>query len=349
MILGIPSLMAARGGAGSALGPIFTRAITIDHAQVPSTQTDFPVTFNFTDTTFKTVANGGHVQNFNGYDIGFFSDSAGATPLKWDMDRYTATSGEVIVHVKIGSVSSTSDTVFYIRYGNPTIVTDQSDPTNVWTNNFRGVWHLKDGTTLTLTESTSGAFTLTNNAGVTAATGQIDGAAGFAAASSQYLSNASIGIGTSATFSAWFKATTFAQNFAGLMCMRGATGYFLINISNSGFTSWEINANADINLSSTQQLSTGTWYYLTLTYDSSAGLKAYVNATRSGGTGTANGNINTDPTTINIGRDPFGTRYTDGVIDEPRMANVARSADWITCEYNNQKAGSTFLTLGAES
>jgi hypothetical protein len=55
--------------------------MTVNHALVPSTQTNFTVSVSVTDPALKTVANGGHVANANGYDIGFYADS-GTTKLR---------------------------------------------------------------------------------------------------------------------------------------------------------------------------------------------------------------------------------------------------------------------------
>src|SRR5204863_1636661 len=48
------------------------RQMTIDHTKVPSTQSNFTVLVNVTDPALKTIVNGGHVANANGYDIGFY-------------------------------------------------------------------------------------------------------------------------------------------------------------------------------------------------------------------------------------------------------------------------------------
>ncbi len=40
--------------------------------------------------------------------------------------------------------------------------------------------------------------------------------------------------------------------------------------------------------------------------------------------------------------------YFSGLVDEVRISNVARSADWITTEYNNQSAPASFYTVGSE-
>ena len=41
--------------------------------------------------------------------------------------------------------------------------------------------------------------------------------------------------------------------------------------------------------------------------------------------------------------------FFPGSVDEARISNVARSADWVMTEYNNQSSPSTFYTLGAEN
>lgn len=320
--------------------------ISINAAQVPSTQTDFPVLVSQTDARFKTTGNGGHVANSSGFDIRPYSDAALTTALSYELERYNASSGEVIMWVKVASLSS-STTPIYLGYGDTNLNSDGSS-TATWSNNFRGVWHLKDGSTLTLTDSTSGGFTLTNNNTATATTGQIDGAVSIVRTSTQFLSNATIGLGTAVTYSCWVNPTTFPADNPGIMCTRGATGYCLMYISSAGGNlSIQVKATADVSKLGFATLTTGSWQHVALTYDSSAGLYGYRNATQSTNA-AANGNLNTDPTTINIGRDSFGPHYYDGLIDEPRIANVARSADWITTEYNNQNDLTAFETLGAE-
>ena len=45
--------------------------------KVPSTQSNFTVLVSLSDLALKTVANGGHVANANGYDIGSFTPTPG--------------------------------------------------------------------------------------------------------------------------------------------------------------------------------------------------------------------------------------------------------------------------------
>jgi hypothetical protein len=63
----------------------------------------------------------------------------------------------------------------------------------------------------------------------------------------------------------------------------------------------------------------------------------------SDGTGTFSSGLSTR----NANR-TFGDSLS-GILDEIRISNTARSADWITTEYNNQSATSTFYTMGAQT
>ncbi len=194
------------------------RPLTIDHTKVPSTQSNFTALVSLSDPALKTVANGGHVANANGYDIGFYADSGGTTKLKWEVEKYDGVTGNLIAWVKIPSVSSSTDTVFYLMYGDSSINTNQSDPPNTWDLNFKAVWHLGNGSTLSLNDSTSNGSSLANVGATGATTGKISGGAGPFNGTSQCLkTTSSINLGTNkVTLSAWVNITGYSSNFAAL-------------------------------------------------------------------------------------------------------------------------------------
>ena len=166
---------------------------------------------------------------------GFTPTPGGVTKLKWQVEKYDGTTGNLIAWVKIPSVSSSSDTVFYLMYGNSSINTDQSDPPNTWDANFKGVWHLRDGITLSGADSTSLGNTLAVNS-ATANSGLIDGAA--SAGTGQSLGRGSTTNNSAiATVSAWVKATTATGRIAGLD-QNGSTHSqeIAINASNKAVT-----------------------------------------------------------------------------------------------------------------
>jgi hypothetical protein len=324
--------------------------ITVNSAQVPSSQTDFPMLFNTVDNRLRTVGNGGHVQNANGYDIRPYTDSGLTTAITgYELERYNASTGEVVMWVKRSSI--TTGTVTYLAYGDSGISTDDSSSTT-WSSSYFSVQHFRDGTTLSLVDSVTTSRNLINNNTVTAGTGQIDGAASFANASSQYLE---IGTGPSAsaiTVSGWVNATSLPNTYNSMLGQGGSnTNYTVVNVKSNGKLRMQVPCNVFLNYDGTgsHTLSTGTWYYLTLTYDSTNGLIGYVNAA-SDNTVAANGNFTGSGIVYFVGANRLFTpaNFWDGLIDEVHFATTARSADWITTEYNNQNAPGTFYTFGAE-
>ncbi len=329
--------------------------ISINSAQVPSTQTDFPVLVSVTDARFKSVANGGHCQT--NFDVRPYTDTTLSTAITgYELERYNASTGEVVMWVKVSSLTSSS-TPFVLAYGNSSLTTDGSS-TGTWSNGFDGVYHLKDGTTLNVNSAT-GSNNGTNHNTVTATTGQIDGAGSFASASTQYVD---CGTGfvpgggiTAFTLSAWVKATSFPNAYNSVIGWGGASRNMFLFVKSTGKLACGFVTTGPTQIiydgSGSHTLSTGTWYYLTVTGIGTGGLIGYVNAASDGTASSASGVLGGTFST-RIGSDPaVSTREWNGVIDEARVSTnsgVVRSPNWITTEYNNQSAPGTFETLGTE-
>jgi len=329
----------------------FYHSLTIDHTQVSATLSNYPVLVNFTDANLATVANGGHVTSSSGFDIGFFSDTGANNKLNWEIERYTATTGEVVAWVKLPTVNSgPPNTVFYIFYGDSTITTDQSTPTGVWDADFMGVYHMKDGSTLSVLDSTT-QHNGTNN-GATAGAGEIDGCGSFASASSQYIDLGSAMNPQKITLQAWANGTTFPNAYNAVVARVGASSFSYIFVKSTGKLAMGVVVGAGINVTydgtGSNTLSAGTWYNLFLTYDGTT-LTGYVNGS-SDATATQSGLINTASTPMSIGRDPFNSgRLFNGLIDEVRISDLARSSAWISAEYTFHKQNTTVVIHGNQT
>jgi hypothetical protein len=174
----------------------------IDNTQVQGSadHTNFPVLVSFTDPSFATISNSGYVTNSNGYDI-VFTSSDGLTQLDHELTNYDPITGQVSAWVRFPSLSTASDTYFFIYFGNPSVSSDLST-NSTWSNEFSGVYHLDNGSN----DATSNANNCTDYA-VSYTTGvtQIDGSSVFDT-SSDYLScgnNSSISPSSAITVSAW--------------------------------------------------------------------------------------------------------------------------------------------------
>ncbi len=349
------------------------RLITVNPVKVTADLTDYPVLINGTYAYLANVANGGDVENINGYDIIFVSDPNSQTALlDWEIEKYDPVTGNIQVWVKVPNVSNTDPTLFYMWYGNAAISTFQGDAEGVWKSEFIGVWHLDgpaDGGTIPSGEdSTSnhndGSPQPTSESSVV---GQIDGGAAFsgggggivvAADATLYLQSFSLG--------GWVKPTSIG-GFGFDIQLFACSGTDSTLGSNGGVGSgWAIQAlapgpNHQIRfryfdganqsyVSSTGTLTNGVQYFLTFTWSSTTGqFQIYED-------GVLVDTISTGTTPIQyLGSDfamgGFSTGVTGGFasnMDEIRLLSGVQTAGWIETEYNNEFDPSTFYEISPE-
>lgn len=327
----------------------YYRSITVNHLKVStSDQSNFPVLVSGTYSYLATEANGGKVKNANGYDIGFYSNTDCSTgKLDWETSKYTATTGEVIYWVRIPTLSSTVDTVFYLCYADAGISTDQSNKTGVYDANYKGVWHLSDGTTLTATDSTSNADNGTIT-GATATTGPtyLDGAANFAD-NTQYIqvTGRTFANAQPATISCWvYVASLAAKTIIG--GSNNALGSMLgIRLDSTGHVYGTRTGFSDFT-KSTGTITAGVWNSIAFVWDGSGNITYYINGANAG-TATTTQNP-TQPTDL-FGKTNSYTEPLVGKLDEVRFSFTNRSAGWIATEYNSESDPTTFYTVGTET
>jgi hypothetical protein len=100
----------------------YSQSITISSAYIPATVTNVPIFL--TDQNFSNdflTLNGPRAPNSSGSDIRFFSDSGLNTPIAFDLIYFTPNANpantEVGIVVNVPSLSSTSNTVIYVGWG----------------------------------------------------------------------------------------------------------------------------------------------------------------------------------------------------------------------------------------
>jgi hypothetical protein len=343
-------------------GYSYCRPITIDHTKVPNTdQTNFPLLISGTYSYLATVANGGNVQNANGYDIIFTSDQTGTTTYNFERESYAASSGAVNFWVQIPNVSHTTDTTFYVQYGNVSVVTDQQNAAGTWDSNYKAVYHLNSS----LNDSTSNTANLSNHSATSAAAMFANGES-FNSGSTAYIYKTTPPMTAidNFTMSMWAKPNSSTTTYIFLANGPDTTdntignGYSFGCYAASGTQHWIVRYPQGGGGWMTDGHDTGvncstSWTYLTLTRTSGTS-QMYVNGVAKGSTWataprapanlfSAGGSIWANPYTTNSN----WHFNIDGKMDEIRLSTTPRSADWITTEYNNQNSPSTFYTIGS--
>ena len=351
----------------------FARSVTVDESLCGTgDSTNFPVLFHGTYSYLATVANGGKVQHASGYDIGFFSDAGLTTPLDWEVVEYNATTGYIEAHVRIPTLSASTDTVFYLAYGDSGISTFQGDVAGTWDSNFKLVAHMPDGTTLAADDSTSNGNDGTVT-GAVAATGKVGGAARFDGSGDKidFGSPSSLDSMTALTLETWVRRDTISGS---------ADDYLLSKAwdSGSGYGGWAlyVRRNSDatngnkvlfssawtgstfetaIWRGTTQINTTTAWYRVVVTYDGSSSANdpiIYINgaAETIAEPQSPSGTLKSDSSNnVLAGDSLYGSAVLDGYLDEVRISNVVRSASYVVASYNNQVSPSTFYAVGSEA
>jgi RHS repeat-associated protein len=322
---------------------------------VPNTdQTNFPVLVSGTYPYLATTAHGGGVTNSSGYDIIFTSDSAGLDVLPFERESYSPTTGAVVYWVEIPTLSHTTDTTFYMFYGNSSITTDQSNKNGVWDGNYQGVWHLQE-TSGRQHDSTSNG---NNSTGVSvttegSATGKIGGADQFTGSHPDHVDLPNISLTSAFTLQFWIYPTSYTdydRMFSKAFSTKTAPWYdYGVTLDTAASQKLDLgidHAGTLQQLTSAGVLPLNQWTYVDGTYDGS-NLRIYINGVLDS-TQAASGSIDAVSQPTELG---YNTVYTPqsftGNLDEARISSVARSADWIAAEYNNESNPAAFYSLAA--
>jgi hypothetical protein len=336
----------------------YRKRITFDPALVSGSSdlVNFPALINITsDNDLRTVANSGHVEQTNGYDIIFTADD-GVTKLDHQLERYTNTTGELVAWVRIPNLSTTYSTTIYMYYGNTAISADQSVNTT-WASAYKGVWHLNNNV---FTDGTSNGNNGTNSGSTNTTTAKIAGGRVFGGADGNYLqvglSGMSSGSGNGSV-SLWGRITTYETStyFFGETSTQDGSYNNRIQLYTGNAT-----GRLDLGLGGNHTLQTGiqtlalnTWYHIALTWSTTGSgtgnYSVFVNGAQLGASTYTNFTaIHTSGDLGNDGNAGQRDEAITGHIDEVHTTNTTLSSGWIQTEYNNQNSPSTFYSVSAE-
>ena len=346
------------GGGGTLSGWSYRQAITINHANVLTTdQTNFPVLVNLAGNTGLQ----NHAQA-SGNDI-LFTASDGTTLLTYEREKYVSGTGALVAWVKIPILSHTSDTVVYMYYGNSG-APDQQNAAAVWDTNYKGVWHLNQtptGAAGDIVDSTGGdnGTSQTIAAGAQAA-GKIGGSLTLSGTNNYISTATSFANPQTVMLEAWVKTTTTnGYKVVGFEVNQTGTGsgtydrhIYFDTTGHANFGTY--NGGAQV-AASTNVLNDGQWHFLVGYRDNAAAtIGLYVDGVLQATTASSTAQNFTGWYRIGGYKTSGwpglgGDGYFAGSVDEIKLSHFVRSAGWIKTEYTNQVSPATFYSIGSEA
>jgi len=336
----------------------YYQPITVSQANVTGTLTDFPLLVSITNDNPVFAR-----AKADGSDI-FFLSSDLVTRLSYEKEKYDPANSNLIYWVKIPTLYSDQDTVFYMYYGS-TMSDTQNAPTNTWSDGYRLVHHLAE------TSAGPGDYDdhldsspygnhgevpgLTNDVIMTAA-GQIDGARYFdgSTVGPVYCSNSlSLQVANAGfSVSGWCEAIPY--NALGWIVTKGKgasthpdNGWAVVHSSNGRIY---FDVNTEVGRYIADMLYPATRYFFYAEYDGSGTMTLRVKTPTFDDTDD-NKNVTGTISEIRpllIGNSTLQSYPFDGIIDEIRVSDRVRSSAWFDASYNSQNDPDDFLTFGDE-
>jgi len=332
----------------------YRKQITINHTQVAGNLENFPVLIDTIDPDLmKARANGGDFLFMNGAGV--------ASKLYHDLDLFEQSTGTLVAWVKIPQLSSETDTMIYLYYGNPSSL-NMSYPAKVWGEKYETVYHLSESPTTPVHDSSGN-----NNNGVAqgsmTSSDLIQGKVGTCYSFDgidDFISfddfTSSLNLGAC---SAWVQ--TMAN---GPMAVWGEGSssstkpYLQLGKGEDGELSYARDVyGTDSNFQGRKEvgMNDGAWHYIVW---SSSGTSNHfffdgVEVMLNWQDGQNPGGIwfndqNTDTTSLGVLHRSYNDALWDGLLDEIHISNVPFSAHWIATEYANQNNPEGFYTIGPE-
>jgi len=326
--------------------------ITIDHNDVSSDLTDFPVLIYLGDASgknnedvtfvFNELASDGDCEKIA------VTTSDNTTQCYVEIEKWDTSNKQAWLWVKVPNISSTADTDLYLYYdqnqaNNTNYVGDtvSAPAQNVWDSSYKAVYHLqgdpatptsnKDSTVNQNNPTFNGSMTLDNQV-----TGEIDGSIDFDG-DDDFISVAnseSLNFTNSLTIEAWIRLNSFGSGTDVDIILRkgedNPNNYQLaINDQKLALTIEEDDGEG---LNSSASLSTMTWYYVAGTWNGTT-RKVYIDGLENG-SGSKTGSIAPDNRTVYVGG-RASADFSSGIIDEVRASATSRNEAWIKASYES--------------
>lgn len=328
------------GTVSSAPSFAHNRALPIPTSVTNTNLSNFTMVVQGTIPGLATIANGGFVNSSVGNDIVFSSNNLGSSLLNWELESYDPTTGTIVAHVKIPTISSSTTTTVYMLYGNSSISSFQGGASgSAYDGNYAQVNHFSEnltgaGQTVSDFSGNSNNLTSVGTWSGQSVAGKIGNGISLLALNGDYFNMSSFSLTGDFTIEGWFYVTDVSQNCVGF---GNSTGSQSENWFGSAYRLF--NGSGDMIVDGTNT-TINTWTHLAITRSGSS-LTVYHNGVIAG-----TGASTSTPLFNQLGR--TATQVTSDIrYDERRRSTIARSSQWIGAQVSN--VNGTWPIIGAQN
>ena len=325
--------------------------ITVNGDEVKANINNFPVYF---DLNLLDGSNFFDRVKSDGSDLRV-TDYSGDTELPFELVKLDTTNNGGELHFKVdGTLFFGSDTTFYLYYGNGDASayarTDTYGSDNVWTENYRAVYHFAESPTSAVLDSTANANDGTSAGSMTNSdliAGQVGNGLTFDGTDDRidisYDASLNLSAADAYAISYWFNTPDSTRQYIVDQQQAGFAGYYSIVdqpntvMSMPNGSTWN---ETTVNVSS----SLSTDHYSYTTWDGSQ-LRAYLDGAFISQTAVS-GSLSSSTQPLALAATNAGAQEYQGMLDEIRISDYPRTVEWIETEYNNQNSPSNFWSVG---
>ncbi len=327
----------------------YSADVTFDGYAGAEVLTNFPALVRISETEIDHFAYA-QCASDRGLDLRFTLKGSSAA-LSHEVEQWS-TAGTSYVWVQIPGL--TNNTTITAYWGNPSVLSGDAPEWlahgAAWDGTFRGVWHLAE-TAFPYADSTMALHDGASGVQPVRVAGDLLGPAQDFNGSSQKIDvpySVALNPGVFSV-SCWAKVEGGAGQWRSPVTSRGnPAGYIAYAGQNNIWQYWVGRAGGWGTVSG-PEVTLDEWVYLVMAYDG-ANMAYYVNGTAYGPVASAFVPNTAYPLRIGAGASEGGGNYWfNGVVDEVRVADVVRSADWVDAAYANVSHYTNFVSMGAVS
>jgi len=279
-------------------------------------------------------------------DIRFYDENE-TTLLSYEIEKWNE-SGDSFIWVKVPIIENGSNTDHIWMYYN-CLDTVNEYPSNTWDSNFVMVHHLEE-TSGNHSDSTSNNNSAINsslsiqggNIGRVNGADKLDGINDFI----EVNDSDALDITERITIEVWIKPTSSSTTGCIVVCKEISEIGYAVFQDSYDYVSFELWGGGTVWVST--PLSINEWNYIVATYDKnkpSNNIKIYKNGLL-GESYTWTDSIGINDQSLYIGASGPTESNFNGTIDEVRISNISRSANWTYASYKNMV--DDFITYGSE-